>query len=143
MTHKIKMMIAKHKSVLLYVIFGIITTAVNYLVYLPLYNFLTLPASICNVVAWFVAVIVAFLTNKPFVFNSHDWSLKTVSDELSKFLGMRIVSGLAETAIIFLTVDVLNWNGNLWKLITSALVITINYIASKFIVFDKNEKSSG
>lgn len=143
MIYKIHMIIAKHKSVLLYVIFGIITTAVNYLVYLPLYNFLTLPAAICNVVAWFVAVIVAFLTNKPFVFNSHDWSLKTVSDELSKFLGMRIVSGLAETAIIFLTVDVLNWNGNLWKLITSALVITINYIASKFIVFDKNEKSSG
>ena len=79
----------------------------------------------------------AYLTNKPFVFKSHDWSAKTVIPELTKFVGCRIASGAAETLILLLTVDILHWNGNIWKLITSVLVVVLNYIASKLVVFKK------
>ena len=79
----------------------------------------------------------AYLTNKPFVFRSHDWSLKTVIPELTKFVTCRIGSGLLETGILFLCVDLLAWNGNVWKLITSVLVVILNYIASKLLVFKK------
>ncbi|MBE6947833.1 MAG: GtrA family protein [Ruminococcaceae bacterium] len=125
----------KHQDVLLYLIFGGLTTAVNYAVYLPCYNWLAWPASVSNVLAWVAAVIFAFLTNKPFVFKSHDWSFKVVCGELTKFLGCRIGSGVLETAFLFLTVDIWGWNGNWMKLITAVLVIVINYVGSKFFVF--------
>jgi putative flippase GtrA len=96
-----------------------------------------LSAALSNAIAWVVAVAFAYLTNKPFVFKSHDWSAKTVIPELTKFVGCRVASGAAETLILLLTVDILHWNGNLWKLVTSVLVVVMNYIASKLVVFRK------
>lgn len=135
--HKILSLIRQYYDILAYLFFGVLTTAVNYLVYLPCYNLLHLSASLSNVIAWVAAVAFAYLTNKPFVFKSHDWSAKTVVPELSKFVGSRVFSGALETAIIFVTVDVLFWNGNIMKLVTSVLVVVLNYVASKLIVFKK------
>ena len=129
--------VKKHYDVLAYLFFGVLTTVVNYIVYLPCYNLLHISAAVSNVIAWVFAVIFAYLTNKPFVFHSHDWSAKTVVPELTKFVGSRVVSGLLETAIIFVTVDLLCWNGNVMKLVTSVLVVVLNYVASKLLVFKK------
>jgi putative flippase GtrA len=137
MFEKIRALVEKYWDVLAYLIFGVLTTVVNYLVYLPLYNGAGLSATASNAVAWVVAVAFAFLTNKPFVFKSHDWSAKTVFPELGKFLGCRIGSGLMETGIIFLFVDLLRWDGNIMKLATSVLVIILNYVGSKLLVFKK------
>ncbi len=137
MVKKLLNLVKAHREVLTYLIFGVLTTLVNYAVYLPLYNWADFSATLSNAIAWVVAVAFAFLTNKPFVFESHDWSAKTVMPELTKFVGCRIGSGLAETAIIFLSVDLLQWNGNLWKLLTSVLVVILNYVASKLLVFKK------
>lgn len=134
---KIKAMIARHWEVLSYLIFGALTTLVNYLVYLPVYNLAGLSAALSNAIAWVVAVAFAYLTNKPFVFKSHDWSAGTVIPELTKFVGCRVASGVAETLILLVTVDLLHWNGNIWKLVTSVLVVVMNYVASKLIVFKK------
>ena len=90
-----------------------------------------------NAIAWVAAVAFAFLTNKPFVFKSHDWSAKTVLPELSKFVGCRVASGVLETLILLLAVDILGWNGNIWKIITSVLVVILNYVASKLVIFRK------
>lgn len=132
---KIHTLIEKHWDVFSYLFFGVLTTAVNYMIYLPCYNALHLSAAISNCIAWVVAVVFAYLTNKPFVFQSHDWSLKTVLPELTKFVGCRIGSGLLETVILYVTVDCLAWGGNIMKLITSILVVILNYIASKLLVF--------
>ena len=133
----LKAMVEKHRDVLLYLFFGVLTTVVNYVVYLPCYNVLGLSGSVSNVIAWVGAVAFAYVTNKPFVFRSHDWSAKTVIPELTKFVGCRIGSGALETAIILVTVDWLGWNGNAMKLLTSVLVVVINYIGSKLLVFRK------
>lgn len=133
----IRKLLAKYADVISYLFFGVLTTAVNYLVYLPCYNLLGLNAAVSNVIAWVFAVAFAYLTNKPFVFKSHDWSSKTVVPELTKFVGSRIASGVLETAIIFVTVDLLRWDGNLMKLATSVLVVVLNYVASKLLVFKK------
>ena len=127
----------KYKDILAYLVFGVLTTAVNYLVYFPCYNWLGWSAGLSNVLAWVIAVVFAFLTNKPFVFKSHDWSWKTVWPELSKFVGCRIGSGAAETLILFLAVDLLGWNGNIWKLVTQVRVVILNYIGSKLLVCTK------
>ena len=132
---KIIELVKKHWDILSYLFFGVMTTVVNYAVYLPMYNWLHLSATVSNAIAWVVAVAFAFLTNKPFVFGSHDWSAKVVLPELTKFIGCRVGSGLAETAIIFVAVDLLQGNGNLWKLLTSILVVILNYIGSKLFVF--------
>ncbi|MBQ8834863.1 MAG: GtrA family protein [Oscillospiraceae bacterium] len=137
MIETIRKLIEKHWDILSYLFFGVLTTVVNYIVYLPCYNLLGLSASVSNAIAWVFAVAFAYLTNKPFVFKSRDWSAKTVIPELAKFVGCRIGSGAAETVILLLTVDVLGWNGNLWKLVTSVLVVVLNYIGSKLLVFTK------
>lgn len=137
MIQKAKALIEKYWEVLIYLVFGVLTTVVNYAIYLPVYNILGLSAALSNAIAWVGAVVFAYLTNKPFVFKSHDWSMKTVVPELTKFVGCRVASGAAETVILLLTVDMLHWNGNLWKLLTSVLVVILNYIASKLLVFRK------
>ena len=134
---KIKQLLDKYREPIVYLVFGVLTTVVNYLVYLPCYNWLGLSATVSNVLAWVVAVAFAYLTNKPFVFKSKDWSARTVLPELIKFVGCRVGSGAMETVIILLTVDILGGNGNVWKLVTSVLVVVLNYIASKFLVFKK------
>jgi putative flippase GtrA len=129
--------VEKYWDILSYLFFGVLTTVVNYVVYLPCYNVLQLSAVASNGIAWVVAVAFAYLTNKPFVFKSHDWSAKTVIPELGKFVGCRIGSGLAETLILLLAVDIMGWNGNVWKLLTNVLVVILNYIGSKLLVFRK------
>ena len=137
MIERIRSLIKRHYDILAYLFFGVLTTAVNYVVYLPCYNLLGLSAALSNVIAWVVAVALAFLTNKPFVFHSHDWSAETVLPELTRFVGSRVASGALETGIIFVTVDLLRWNGNVMKLVTSVLVVVLNYVASKLLVFRK------
>lgn len=140
MIDKIKELVKKYWDILSYLFFGVLTTVVNYLVYLPCFNLLGLSATLSNVIAWAVSVAFAFVTNKPFVFKSRDWSAKVVFPELTKFVGTRLGSGILETAIIFVTVDWLKLNGNIMKLAVSVLVVIINYIGSKLLVFRKKEK---
>lgn len=138
MMKKIWALARKYREVLAYLVFGVLTTAVNYIVYLPCYNLLGIPASVSNVISWACAVVFAYLTNKPFVFHSRDWSMKTVVPEFLKFVGCRVASGALETGILLLTVDILHQDGNLWKLATSVLVVILNYVGSKLLVFRKS-----
>lgn len=139
MINKIRELIVKYMDMLLYLFFGVLTTLVNYAVYLPCLRILGMPAAAANTISWLVSVIFAFLTNKPFVFKSHDWSLDTVIPELLKFMGTRIASGLLETGILFVTVDLLGMNGVVWKIVTSVLVVVANYVGSKLLVFRSKE----
>ena len=134
---KWKARILRHYDLLAYLFFGGLTTVVNYLVYMPCLNWCGLSATVSNVIAWLAAVIFAFVTNKPFVFKSSDWSAKVLFPELGKFLSCRIGSGVLETVFLFVTVDWLSWNGNWMKVITSILVVILNYVGSKLFVFQK------
>lgn len=137
MWERLKKLFLKYYDVIIYLVFGVLTTVVNYIVYLPCYNLWGFNASYSNLIAWVAAVAFAFLTNKPFVFRSHDWSAGVVIPELVKFVGTRIGSGAMETGILFLAVDLAGMNGNVCKLLTSVLVVILNYIGSKLLVFRK------
>jgi putative flippase GtrA len=137
MVSKLWIFVEKYWDILSYLFFGVLTTVVNWLVYFPLYNWAGISATISTIIAWVVAVAFAYLTNKPFVFKSHDWSVKAVKPELAKFIGCCIGSGAMEVAVIWLTVDLLLWNGNLMKIVGSVLVVVLNYIGSKLLVFKK------
>lgn len=137
MFQRLLSIIRKNKDILVYIFFGVLTTAVNYAVYFPLYNLTAFSATLCNCIAWFAAVIFAFLTNKPFVFHSSDWSINAVIPEFLKFCSCRLASGAAESIVVLITVDLLSWNGNIWKIMTSIFVVVFNYFGSKLFVFRK------
>lgn len=137
--------IKKHKEVVLYVVFGGLTTLVNYLVFYPLVNIPGMQDNVSwwtlvvNVIAWVAAVAFAYVTNKFFVFQSKDKSGKTVLREIVSFVGARVASLLIEEAILALFVTVLHFNENLIKLIASVGTVIINYFFSKFVIFRKKK----
>ena len=132
---KVINLIRLHKDILLYLVFGVLTTVLNYIVYLPCFNCLGLSSALSNCIAWCIAVAFAFLTNKPIVFRSRDWSMKTLLPELSKFVSCRLATGLMETIALFVAVDLACLDGNVIKAITNVAVIILNYVGSKVIVF--------
>lgn len=129
----------KHREIISYIFFGALTTAVNFAVYYPLYNFWHVSPVFSNMIAWLAAVIFAFFVNKRFVFRNTDWSLRGIIKQGIGFAGCRIASGAAETVLLYITVDLLLFDGNLWKLIVSVVVIILNYLGSKLLVFRKTK----
>lgn len=137
MKEKILALWNRYADAILYLFFGLLTTAVNYVIYFSLNNYLGVPEWICELLAGVGSVAFAFLTNKPFVFKSHDWSRAVVIPELIKFISCRVPSVAMSSGIIFLAVNMLHGNDVLWKVLTSVLVVVLNYFGSKLLVFRK------
>jgi putative flippase GtrA len=132
--------IKKHKAVVLYCAFGLLTTVVNYVFYFPLLYIAGFTAVLSNVIAWFAAVMFSFITSKAFVFKSNDWSHQTLLHELLGFFGCRFITGLLETILLFVFVDALQMNGLFWKLVLSLGIVVCNYLSSQRLVFRNNDK---
>ena len=137
---RIKELIAKYYDIISYLFFGGLTTVVNYMVYIPCNKWLNLSAALSTTLAWIVAVIFAYVTNKPFVYKSLDWSPKVVFPEFGKFTLSRLGSGVLNVLLMWLTVDILKWNSILMMIIVSVLVVIINYVTGKVMVFTKAEQ---
>ena len=128
----------KKRENIIYLFFGVLTTAVNWAVYLPLYYYLKMSATFSHAIAWVVSVIFAYLTNKTFVFHSYNWDIKNIIPEFFKFVGGRILTGCIEAGILALMVDLLGFDGFIWKLISSIITVVLNYIFSKLFIFHKD-----
>ena len=137
---KIIQLVKKYWSIVSYVFFGAVTTVVNLVVYYICYHMAGLNSDLSTVIAWVLAVLTAFLTNKPFVFGSHDWSMKVLLPEAGSFFGCRLGSGMVELVLMHVTVEMLGWPGMLMKLLVNVIVMILNYVASKLLVFRKSEK---
>ena len=127
----------KHKEILLYLIFGGLTTLVNIVVYAVCADWFHWGTVASTIIAWVLSVAFAFVTNKLFVFESKHRSLKSLVFEVCSFFGCRLLSGLLDLFIMWLTVDIWHWNGLLMKIISNIFVIIINYLFSKAIIFRK------
>lgn len=125
----------KYKSVLLYVFFGIWTTVVNVISYDVFYNRFQISNLFSTIIAWVAAVIFAFITNKVFVFNSKSFEWKKLQYELFTFVTCRLLTGILDIGIMLVAVDLMHWNGTIWKLISNVFVIILNYVASKLVIF--------
>lgn len=134
---KIIDLLKKYRSFILYVIFGVLTTIINMVVYALCYDYCGINNILSTIIAWFAAVIVAYATNKVWVFDSRSFAPKVILYELITFFGCRIATGILDIAIMYVAVDVMNLNGMLFKLISNVLVIILNFIASKLIIFTK------
>lgn len=90
-----------------------------------------------NCIAWIVAVIFAFVTNKLWVFDSKSWAPSVAGREFASFIGARLFSFAIETAMMFVFVSLLSMNDLIAKIIVGIVVIIINYVFSKLIIFKK------
>ena len=147
---KVAQLYDKLEQAIWYAFFGVVTTLVNVCVYTLLTRWIladaflqnkTAIATLCNTVAWFVAVLVAFFTNKYFVFENQTKG-KTIWVQLTAHFSARIVSGLieipAQTLLIYLGMYDL-----LAKVLVAIVVILSNYIFSKFVTFRSKKTKSG
>ena len=134
---KIIQLVKKYWSIISYLFFGAVTTVVNMAVYYICYHVFGMSSDLSTILAWVLAVLTAFLTNKPFVFGSHDWSPKVLLPEAGSFFGCRLGSGLVELVIMHVTVEMLGLPGMLMKLLVNVIVVILNYVASKLVVFRK------
>ena len=135
---KIFALLKKYREILLYLIFGVLTTVVNYIALWLFYDLLgirVLDALGANTLAWVVSVAFAFITNKLLVFESRDTSQKTLVREILSFVAARLVSLGAESAVIYTGVNLLGCNLWIVKLIASVIVVVLNYVFSKLIIF--------
>ncbi len=135
---KLKQLWKKHKELILYVFFGGCTTLINIISYFACRELMHLPVVPADVLAWLVSVIFAYVTNKLFVFESKSWRLILVLKEGAAFLAARVFSLGVDVAMLYVTVTVLGWWELPMKVLANVVVIVINYIFSKWIIFRKD-----
>ncbi len=135
---KVCQLFKKYKAIIAYLFFGGCTTILNWAVYYLFYNVLNVSNVLSTIIAWFLAVVFAYVTNKKWVFDSKANDTKTIFSELIKFFLARIVTGVLDVAVMWIAVDLCEWNSNIWKLLSNIIVIVANYVFSKFLVFKKN-----
>ncbi|MBQ8764226.1 MAG: GtrA family protein [Clostridia bacterium] len=92
-----------------------------------------------NLIAWIAGVVFAFVTNKLFVFESKSWRPSVAGKEFTGFMGARIFSLAVEMLGMFVMVTLLNWNELISKLVVGFIVIIINYVFSKVLIFKKSK----
>jgi len=137
MREKLAKLLNKYKEVVLYCIFGGLTTVINIITYFMLSRFFNINYLISNIIAWVLSVLFAYVTNKIFVFRSKNTEFKYVIKELLAFIGCRLFSGLLDIGIMYIFVDIFKFNDFIIKIIANIIVIILNYVFSKVMIFKK------
>ena len=140
-----------------YLFFGVCTTVVNIVVFQLCCTVLGMHALISNIIAWVFAVAFAYVTNRIFVFHSRENSLSGIAREAGSFVGARLFSLLVDELIIWLMVDVMGYiaaerllagilgcplkdaKSLFAKICSNVVVVIMNYVLSKMIIFKKGE----
>ena len=146
----------KHKEIITYIIFGILTTLVSWGTYAVFVNLLSMNVFWSNLLSWVCAVSFAYVTNKLWVFNSKSWKASVVVKEIISFVASRGVTGVIEIVavpllaktgfdnIFYNLLDKLNvslgilfTDGIYSKITLAVIVVILNYFFSKFLIFKK------
>ena len=131
---------SKKKEIILYLIFGVLTTVVSLLTYyICTITFLNpnnaVEIQIANIISWITCVTFAFFTNRKYVFESKE----DIKKEGIKFYISRLSALLIDVVMIFIFVSLLKINDKIIKLVNQVIIIIFNYIASKLFVFKKGK----
>ena len=147
----IKKLFYKYKEIIMYIITGGLTTLVNWISYAACTHFLPIKNTeqlilFSNIIAWILAVLFAYVTNKHWVFESKTHSFSGLLKELAGFIGSRLFTGLLEifgTSLLVrlgLNQTLFKTKGFLAKILVSIIVVILNYVISKLLIFKNNEK---
>lgn len=148
----------KHREIIMYLIFGVLTTVVSWGSYTVFADCLKLSVFIANILSWICAILFAYITNKIWVFESKSFKPKDLAKEIAAFTASRGITGVIEILLVPLlskwgfdnlfytalsnsniTADIFFTNGIYSKIFVSVIVVILNYIFSKLIVFKKEK----
>jgi putative flippase GtrA len=133
---KVLALCQKHRAILLYLVFGVLTTAVNYITFMALLTLWPGSSTIApNLIAWIASVLFAYGTNRTWVFRSQTRGAAALGREILSFFGARLFSLVLDLGIVYLFVDRLGFHPGLIKLASNVLVVILNYLFSKFWIF--------
>ena len=127
----------KYKDVIPYLFFGVCTTLVNIVVFWVFARLLNIGVMPSTVVAWAAAVLFAYLTNRKWVFHSEATGTAEIVKEIITFFGCRLATGFLDFAMMYLLVECLHFNDLFIKTSANLLVIVLNYVASKLVIFKR------
>lgn len=131
----------KHKSILLYLLFGGLSFFLNIGLFILL-DKAGLYELINNIICWVVCVLFQFWTNRIWVFDAKTESTSQFAKQLLDFFAGRIFTLIIEEAILLVFIEILSFNSLVVKIIGQIVVIVLNYVISKLLVFKKKNNSS-
>lgn len=140
---KIKDLLIKYREIISYLFWGVATTCVSWGTYTVFAGFVNTSIWLANVLSWIFAVAFAYITNKIWVFQSRSWKRDVVFQELGLFVSTRFATGLFEIIMVPLLVKagmnqaIFGIKGAVSKVVVSFLVVILNYVFSKLIIFNK------
>lgn len=136
----------KYREIISYLFWGGATTCVSWGTYTVFAAVLNTSVIVANILSWVFAVIFAYITNKIWVFQSKSWKRDVIIQELGLFLSTRFATGLFEIIAVPFLVNVgmdqtiFGVKGAVSKVVVSVLVVILNYIFSKLVIFKKNKQ---
>lgn len=137
---KIREIYLKYKEVINYLVFGVLSTLVNFVTYYIAARVIGIDEVVSSGISWFCAVLFAYITNKLFVFDSKTETIKATIKEMVSFFLARILSGaLCDVGTFAIMVKVLHINDIIAKVVTQVMVVIMNYVLSKLIIFKKKK----
>lgn len=144
MINKIKELLIKYKSFVLYAVFGVLTTIVNIASYWVLAHPFGLldrfGTFLPNSIAWVISCTFAYITNRIWVFVSENKDKLSIIKEVIYFYSCRLATLGIDVLVMFIFVDKLGFNDLIFKFIANVIVIIVNYIFSKLVIFKKHTK---
>ena len=135
---KISKIYIKYREVILYLVFGILTTVVSISSYYVCSEILNIHYLVSNIISWVLAVIFAYFTNRVWVFESKSENISDILKEMFTFVNCRLLSGVIDMATMFVLVGAMHINDMYAKIFTQFIVVILNYVLSKLIVFKKS-----
>ena len=137
----IKGLYLEYKEIINYLIFGVLSTVVNFASYFIFAKLFHIDEVVSSGLSWFCAVLFAYITNKIFVFESKTKTVKEFIKEMMSFFACRVLSGiLCDVGTFALMVKVLNINDVIAKIVTQIMVVILNYVLCKLVIFKKKSE---
>lgn len=140
----IKQLWEKYKHIIAYLFWGVVITVINLAVFQILSSGIHWNYQLANVIAWFVSVLVAYFTNKVWVFGSHYTTVSDFLVEMLRFFFYRALTLVIDIVITFIGISVLGFKDPMGqfivKVIDNVIVIIANYVFSKWLIFKDNKQ---
>ena len=140
----IKQLWEKYKHIIAYLFWGVVTTVINLAVFQILSSGIHWNYEVATVIAWFVSVLVAYSTNKVWVFGSHYTTISDFLVELLRFFVYRALTLVIDIVITFIGISVLGFKDPMGKFIVkvidNVIVVIANYVFSKWLIFKDNKQ---
>lgn len=127
----------QYREMIMYIIMGIFTTAVNISSFYILVEILDTDYKTATVIAWILSVLFAYITNKIYVFQQKTSDMRSLLRELTAFFSVRLLSLGIDLGMMILLVSQFHTNETLAKILDNVVIVVVNYIASKWLVFKK------